>query len=109
MCIQRETERYRCKLIDHPFSIGQELWQRAMPNITVKWREFAGCLGLDAHVIRAVEDRHNTAEDCCEEVISRWREGAGKIPKTWVTILEAMRLCGFTKITREIEENLSFA
>lgn len=80
-----------------------------MPKIAAKWREFAGCLGLDACMIRAVEDKHNTAEDCCQEIIFRWRAGAGKIPKTWVTILEAMRLCGLVKIAREIEETLCFA
>lgn len=107
--VQRETERYRSKLMDVPCSIGRDMWHHVVPNAAAKWREFALYLGLDTCVIRAVEVKYDTAEDCCQEIISRWREGAGKFPKTWVTILEAMRLCGLTKGAKEIEESLCFA
>ena len=93
-------------MTDAPFSIGQDLWKHIVPNVAEKWREFALYLGLDAHVIRTLEVKHHTAEGCCQEVISRWREGAGKIPKTWVTLLEAMRLCGLTKVAKDVEESL---
>ena len=63
-------------------------------------------LGVDTCMIRAVEAKHDAAEDRCKEIISRWREGAGKVPKTWATILEAMRLCGLARDANEIEETL---
>lgn len=89
-----------------PFSVGQDLWKHFVPNIAGKWREFAFYLGVDACVIRTLEVRHHTAEGRCQEVISHWREGAGKFPKTWVTVLEAMRLCGLAKVAKDIEESL---
>ena len=106
LCIQRETERYRCKLKDIRLPITIDLLQAFVPNMAEKWRDLGLRLGLDACVIRAVEVKHHTSEGCCQEVISRWREGAGKIPKTWFTILEAMRLCGLAKVAKDVEESL---
>ena len=104
--VQRVAEHYRHKLTDIPYSVGQEMFILVIPNTAENWREFAMYLGVDACTIRTVEAKHDTAEDCCKEIISRWREGAGKVPKTWATILEAMRLCGLTRGAKEIEETL---
>ena len=104
--VQRETELYRRKLTDIPHLVGQEMFHLVIPNTVENWREFAMYLGVDACTILAVEAEHDTAEDCCKKIISHWREGAGKVPKTWATILEAMHLCGLTRGAKRIEETL---
>ena len=37
------------------------------------------------------------------KVLLRWMDGTGKQPKTWLTVLEAMRRAGFTETAKELE------
>lgn len=81
----------------------EQLYEHVVPAVDGKWRELGTYLGIDAHVIRAVHADQGKAEDGCMAVLSRWIDGAGKQPKTWTTVLEAMRLSGFMESAKELE------
>ena len=79
------------------------MWHHVVPAVAAKWRELATYLGLEPHVITAAHADQSSAEDSCLNVLLKWIDGAGKQPKTWITVLEAMRLAGFTETAKELE------
>ena len=79
------------------------MWHHVVPAVAAKWREFGTYLGLEAHFIKAVHADQSSAEDSCLNVLLKWIDGAGKQPKTWITVLEAMRRAGFTEVAKELE------
>ena len=81
----------------------EQLYQHVVPAVSEKWREFGTYLGIDAHMLRAVHADQGKAEDSCIAVLSRWIDGAGKQPKTWITVMESLRLSGFMEVARELE------
>ena len=97
------AEKYRCKLLDLPHPTEEELWNHVVPVVAARWREVAAYLGLESHVITAVHVAQSNDEDSCLKVLLRWMDGAGKQPKTWLTVLEAMRRAGFTEPAKELE------
>lgn len=54
-------------------------------------------------MIRVVHTDQGNDEDSCVAILSRWIDGAGKHPKTWTTVLEAMRLSGLMESAKELE------
>ena len=54
-------------------------------------------------MITAVHVDQSNDEDSCLNALLRWMDGAGKQPKTWLTVLEAMRRAGFTEPAKELE------
>lgn len=84
----------------------EQLYEHVVPAVSQKWRELGTYLGIDAHVLRAVHADQGSDEDSCMAVLCRWIDGAGKHPKTWITVLEAMRLSGFVERAKELEVNI---
>ena len=97
------AENYRRKLLDLPHPTEEQLWHHVVPVVGAKWREVATYLGLESHVITAVHVDQSSVEDNCLNALLRWMDGAGKQPKTWITVLEAMRRAGFNEPARELE------
>lgn len=81
----------------------EQLYHHVVPAVAVKWKEFGTSLGVDEHVVRVVHADQGSDVDSCMAILSRWIDGAGKQPKTWTTVLEAMRLSGFMESATELE------
>lgn len=54
-------------------------------------------------MITAAHADQSSAEDSCLNVLLKWIDGAGNQPKTWITVLEAMRRAGFAEVAKELE------
>ena len=85
----------------------EQLYCHVMPTVAMKWKEFGNYLGIDAHVIRAVHADQGSDLDHCMAILSRWIDGAGKQPKTWTTVLEAMRCSGFVESAKELDRKIN--
>lgn len=85
-----------------------------MWDARTKWKDFGGELGVDHGTLEsiAISERDN-AGNCLREMLANWlrgspsSEGPSSKPRTWVTIVDALRAkavdCG--AVADEIERN----
>ena len=81
----------------------EQLYQHVVPAFAGKWRELGSYLDIAAHMIRVVHADQGSDEDSCVAILCRWIDGAGKHPKTWTTVLEAVRLSGLMESAKELD------
>ena len=76
-------------------------------QLDAKWRHFGTFLRVDYQTMESIEtSKRGRPEDCMLDLLGRWtsnQAGTGTLPRTWQTIVEAMKETGF----RAIAENLA--
>ena len=81
-----------------------------IPRIQAYWEDFAYALRYKIHTVTAIQEKYREdPKKCCKGLLLDWLTTAnGKSPKTWNTLLDALRKVNeLTSVTREIEEELS--
>ena len=80
-----------------------------IPRIQAEWKNVAYALRYKIQTVRAIQQKcHVDPKRCCEELLEDWLiTQNGTSPKTWNTLLGALRKVNdVTSVTREIEEDL---
>ena len=76
-----------------------------------QWKEFAVHLRVDLNTRRLISQKcQNFGEDCFKELVRRWLrsgDGTGDLPRTWETVLQALKLTGFPLLVEDVREVLS--
>ena len=76
-----------------------------------RWKEFAVHLHVETKVINVVYKQClAVVEDCFIEVTGRWlcgEDGTGDLPRSWETVVEALRLTGYPLLVQDVRELLS--
>ena len=69
-----------------------------------KWRIFGTFLHVDYQTIESIErTKRGKPKDCLLDLLGRWtsnQAGTGTLPRTWQTVVEAVRETGFGGITQ---------
>ena len=79
-------------------------------QISTRYFEF-GCLLLEdrnGNTVTALEHQHQ--RDCCKintEIVRLWRDGRGKFPKEWSTLVMVISDIGLERLARDIENATS--
>ena len=61
-------------------------------RIASEWEKLALALNIEAYIMRTIKRNHgNSCEDACTDLLRRWLEGEGREPKTWATLVEALK------------------
>ena len=79
-----------------------------IPKIQAVWDDVAFALKYEFHTVRAIQEKHHEdPKKCCKWLLGDWlTTGNGKSPKTWSTLLDALRgLDDLTSVIHEIEED----
>lgn len=66
-------------------TIKEDLWDGR-----TKWSDIGGALKVDPTELEAIA-RHGDPAKCFGEMLSTWLKGAGDPPRTWTTIVKALR------------------
>ena len=80
--------------------------------VAAKWDTLAIYLGVDMSLVAIVKKNNPTdCEGACRDLLNRWLKGdrnSGSDARTWSTVLQAVRGCGFrehaSKLEREMED-----
>ena len=65
---------------------------RVIARIASEWEKLALALSIEAYIMRTIKRNHgNSCEDACTDLLRRWLEGEGREPKTWATLVEALK------------------
>ena len=87
-----------------------DLNEIVIPRIQAEWEDVAYALRYEIHMVRAIQEKHREdPKRCCKGLLEDWLTTKnGTPPKTWNTLLSALRKVNeLTSVTREIEEELS--
>ena len=87
-----------------------DLNEFVIPKIQAEWEDVAFALRYKNHAVRTIKVKHREdPRKCCREVLQDWLTAKnGRSPKTWSTLLDALRKVNeLASVTREIEKVLS--
>ncbi|XP_065915955.1 uncharacterized protein [Dysidea avara] len=89
----------------------KQLANIVLPRIAADWRIVAINLEFELPTIRIIQQRggSNDPENCCLEMLIKWlTDNKGVGPKTWATLLTALKnATQLTSATQQIEDDLS--
>ena len=75
-------------------------------HLDARWKHFGVHLEVEWSVLDAIEkDRVGKTDDCMLELMGKWvssRMGTGSLPRTWQTIVEAVKKTGYGGLAESI-------
>ena len=80
----------------------EDLQFHVVENVYDSWERIGHYLGLEQSVLNLVKVEHHQMDARCLAVFRKWLAGSGKVPKTWNTVLEALRLSDLKPIANEV-------
>ena len=87
----------------------RHLNKMVVQRIAAYWKKVADELEFEVWKIKTIEKKYRgDPEDCCDELLREWlSSGLGLHPKTWSTLINALKeVKQLTAITETIETNL---
>ena len=87
-----------------------DLNEFVIPKIQAEWEDIAFALCYKIHAVKAIKVKHREdPRKCCRELLQDWLTTEnGRSPKTWSTLLSALRKVNeLASVTCEIEKDLS--
>ena len=79
-------------------ALGQE--------VNAKWRHFGTFLRFEPSLMDTIEkDNNKSVTDCMLDLVTKWvgqYEGSGGLPRTWQTVVEAVRKSGCGVLAEEL-------
>lgn len=76
-----------------------------------RWEHFGIFLGVDSPILRVIEsDKRSKPGDCMLELVRRWtanQAGTGTRPRTWQTVVEAVKDTGDGVLAQELAQRHS--
>ena len=77
-------------------------------TVDAKWKLFGNFLGVEPMLMDAMnKDNFGNTSDCMLDLVSRWvncHKGTGDLPRTWQTVVEAVRDAGFEPLAKELAQ-----
>ena len=80
----------------------EDLQFHVVESVYDSWERIGHYLGLEQSVLNLVKIEHHQMDERCLAVFQKWLAGSGKVPKTWSTVLEALRLSDLKPIANEV-------
>ena len=72
-----------------------------------KWKELAEHLHFENYQVKAIQLDNSTVKDMCRDMLGRWLEGGGeREPRTWNTLLLALREMNLSELADEVAAEL---
>ena len=75
-------------------------------TVDSKWKFFGNFLCVEPTLMDAMnKDNFGNTSDCMLDLVSRWvnyHKGTGDLPRTWQTVVEAVRDAGFEQLAKEL-------
>ena len=71
------------------------------------WKQLATRLHFETHEVKAIEKDNTTVMQMCREMLGKWLEGQGqRKPRTWATLIEALREMDLEVLANELDAEL---
>ena len=78
---------------------------RIIDRVAPKWKVVALSLHFEDNCIEIIEiDCHHQSVTACRTMFTRWLEGCGREPKTWRTLIIALKEANLCTLAEELEK-----
>lgn len=101
--LERELEMWRMQDIYMDQQPKHKELKLLAADVCDSWERIGHYLGLQQSTLHLVEVNHEQLVERCLAMFEKWLSGRGKNPKTWNTLLEALRLSNLRPIADEIQ------
>jgi ribA/ribD-fused uncharacterized protein len=101
--LERELEMWRMQDIYMDQQPKHKELKLLAADVCDSWERIGYYLGLQQSTLHLVEVNHEQLVERCLAMFEKWLSGRGKNPKTWSTLLEALRLSNLRPIADEIQ------
>ena len=96
-----------CNAFVLPFSpLATAIIEALEHQLDAKWRHFSTFLGVDYQLMEAIKTGNGgNPEDCMLDLLGKWtsnQAGTGTLPRTWQTVVEAVKKTGFGAIAENL-------
>ena len=75
-------------------------------QLDAQWQHFGTYLRVDYQVMEAIEtSKRGNPADCMLDLLGKWtsnQAGTGALPRTWQTVVEAVKETGFGVIAKDL-------
>ena len=76
-------------------------------KVVKDWYSLAIYLKLDDVDIRDIRQSHLKESEKCLEMLKLWKEGKGRTPTTWKTLIEALNFDNLGELSKDIESDIN--
>ena len=76
-------------------------------EVDAKWKHLGTYLYVDPLLIENIEKNNGSTSDCVLDLVTKWvmeSDRTGDLPRTWQTVVEAVRLSGFRKLAQKLAD-----
>ena len=87
------------------FPSEQQLFHHVGRKLGADWKCFAIYLGFESTDIQQA-DREKSFVDKAYDILVAWRRRTGNKPRSWATILTALKSTGLTDLAHEIQTDI---
>ena len=87
----------------------KDLDEIVIVRVAGKWYITGLQLDITSGVLEAIKKSYGSSSDCCLEMFKCWldgQRGCGTLPRTWCSVLEAVKKSCGTEVCREIKEDI---
>ena len=95
----------RCSLHCLPMT---DVIQALRGELDAKWRQFGTALRFESSLMNTIQsDNGKSVTDCMLDLVTKWvnnYEGSGDFPRTWQTVVVAVRKIKYRKLAKELEK-----
>ena len=77
-------------------------------SVASKWKRVATRLYFSQEKIDAISlDSHHQCDPACHTMFTRWLDGEGRGPKTWRSLIAALREADLSSVAHELDEMIN--
>jgi len=76
-------------------------------RVAAKWQDLAPHLKFEPVIEIIAQDNKSCCEDAFDDLMRRWLKGAGLLPVSWKTLLQALDAAEFKTLSSDIKKVLS--
>lgn len=82
-----------------------EVIEALRQQVDARWRHFGTFLHFDPTLMDTIDKDNKGSTDCMLDLVTRWvseDEGTGQLPRTWQTVVNAVKGSGRGKLAEEL-------
>ena len=80
---------------------------KVISRTAANWERLATRLHFEGHEIKTLRADYQQCEDACRNMCIEWLDGKGREPKTWQTLLTALKEADFGEVASDLADIFS--
>ena len=82
-----------------------DITEALVNRVNKHWKRFGNSLRFDPTLMEKIEANNRKSADCMLDLVTKWvrkDEGTGGLPRTWETVIKAVKASGHKQLAKEL-------